>query len=205
MDFINSILLDLVFMLAIVNPVSKIFIVATMSPPCSQRQINFMARRANITAGLILIATALAGSLFLSFFNIHISSLRVAGGIVMFLIGLQMVNDTGLAKPQDGARFEDVAIVPLATPMTAGPGSIAAVIALSAQRGSLSVVLVVILTLLANYILMRASNRIGRVLVRFRLMNPLAKLTGLLVTAIAAEMLLSGLGEWLKMLFADGS
>lgn len=196
----QSIITDLIYLLAIINPASKIFMVATMNPPCSEKRIFYLALRSNIAAGIILITMAAVGYIFLTYvFKIHMSSLQVAGGIVMFLIGLQMVNTSKDSVTILNYRRDDVAIVPLAAPLTAGPGSIAAVISLSAIDGHWKTCLVIILALTVNFCLMLASNRIGAILIRFKLMVPLGKLTGLLVTAIAAEMVLSGFFKWLQV------
>ena len=100
-----------------------------------------MAMRAVMVAGVILLVFALFGEALLSALHIELNSFRIAGGIMLFLIALDMVfekrterREQRAQKVIDTPEIEDVSIFPMAMPMIAGPGSIASVMLLVSQN-----------------------------------------------------------------------
>ena len=95
-----------------------------------------MARRAAITCFIVLNAFALAGRLIFKFFGITLPAFEIAGGIILLLIGIEMIQakrSTTQELPtetEEGAEKEDAGIVPLGIPMLAGPGAISTVMVL---------------------------------------------------------------------------
>ncbi|WP_294354442.1 MarC family protein, partial [uncultured Sphingomonas sp.] len=120
-----------------------------------------MAVRAVIVSAIILLVFALMGEPLLHGLGIELASFRIAGGIMLFLIALEMVfekrtqrREDRAAKVQATSEVEDVSIFPMAMPMIAGPGSIATVMLLMARNNGFERSLVVFGALLANLALM---------------------------------------------------
>ena len=184
---------DILYFLAVINPASKISYLAAMNPPLSSRQLWKVSVR-----------SSLAGHIVLEYiFHVQIGTLRVAGGLVMFIIGLQMIRE-GIIQGQQalhGGNADDISIVPLAAPLIAGPGTITVLISYAALRGPGKVCLYITFAVLLNLFFMVGSNWLGRFFTRLGAMGALVKLTGLIVAAIAMQMVLQGIGDWMPVWF----
>src|SRR5260221_7296581 len=110
--------------------IAPIFITTTAHIDASARQRA--ALRGVFAAGGLIIGFALFGGLGLDYLNVSVDSLSIAGGLLLLLVALEMLR--GMDYPEEGATRADVALVPLATPLLAGPGAIATVIVLSRKQ-----------------------------------------------------------------------
>jgi multiple antibiotic resistance protein len=200
-----QLLKDLVPLLVIVSPQGAVplFLGMTVNdPPARRHRTAFIAA---LTTTLTLGAVALAGEALFSFFGISVHAFRIAGGILLFIIGMDLVQvrssrtRTTEAELQVGVEKEEVGIIPLGIPMLAGPGAIATVMVLAADQhggperwGALTALLAAVLLVgLATFLVLRATSHLQRWL------NPVAmgimlRLEGLLLCAIAAQMAVSG-------------
>ena len=170
-------------------------ITATM-PPEARRKAPL---RAAVTVTIILGVALLAGEILLRMFGISLPAFQAAGGLLILLMGLEMLRGTP-TKVQDESQHEedseDRILVPLAMPMIAGPGAIATVITFSAKAKSwegnaliagaiLITGLVIFLTLYsAAWVQKKISARGQRIFLRFM---------GLILVAVGAQLLLSGI------------
>jgi len=183
------------YFLALVNPVSKVFILSTTLR--SRAEVWRVSLRSTVVAFVLLALMACAGRLlFTSVFHVNIYSLKVAGGIVLFMVGLHAVRQGRFYDTTDEAATADISIVPLAAPLIAGPGTITGVISYASVHGELVTILCLSLALGANLVCMLLSLQIGRFLERINATGPLIRITGLIVSAVAVQMVLTGLGEW---------
>src|SRR4051812_36917515 len=107
--------------------VAPIFIACTARLTRKQRQQA--AIRAVLAAGALIIGFALFGGAVLDYLDVSVDSLSIAGGLLLLLVALEMLR--GMDYPEEGAAAQDVALVPIATPLLAGPGAIATVIVLT--------------------------------------------------------------------------
>src|SRR5947199_1559191 len=107
------------------DPVAAAPIFIATTAPFSQAQRQRAAIRAVLAAGALIIGFALFGGAVLNYLDVSVDSLSIAGGLLLLLVALEMLR--GIDYPEDGAA-EDVALVPIATPLLAGPGAIATVI-----------------------------------------------------------------------------
>src|SRR4051812_27614152 len=109
---------------------APIFVVITRPlDPAMRRRAGI---RAVLAGGGLILGFALFGGLVLDYLNVSVDSLSIAGGLLLLLVALEMLR--GMDYPEPGERPQDVALVPLATPLMAGPGAIATVIVLSRQH-----------------------------------------------------------------------
>jgi multiple antibiotic resistance protein len=189
------------YLLALINPISKIAVLAGMTASEDRRHLGAIVRKSSLTAGCILLGAMFFGDFILrQVFHVELQALRVSGGVVLFWVGFNALRK-GVFFEQDthGQAVADLAIVPLACPMIAGPASIAAAIALTAREGVLVPACAVVIGILVNAALMRYSRPIARVLQRLDILSALIRITGLIVMTIGAQMVLDGLAEWRKL------
>jgi len=171
--------------------VAPIFIATTARLNRKQRQQA--AIRAVLAAGALIIGFALFGNAVLHYLDVSVDSLSIAGGLLLMLVALEMLR--GMDYPEEGGRAEDVALVPIATPLLAGPGAIATVIVLSQEHhdagGKISVLLGILLALAVVGLGMGIAERLSRVLSE-ALIQFLTRVFGLLLSAIAVQLVVNG-------------
>ena len=124
----------------VIDPPGCAPIYAGLSSGATHRQATAMAARACLIAAIILLVFALLGERLLGALHISLDAFRIAGGIMLFLIALEMVFEKRTQRREDRAEkiratpeVEDVSVFPLAMPMLAGPGSIATIMLLMAR------------------------------------------------------------------------
>jgi multiple antibiotic resistance protein len=184
---------------AIIDPFGIIPIIIAFTAGMTAQKRDRVGRIASLSVLVILIAALLLGEAILSFFGISIHSFRTAGGILLLLMAINMlIGDKPKLTPDDtdGDATSSVAIVPLSTPLLAGPGAISTVI-LDAHKGSnvghygamalvlLALSLIVWITFLIAPWVSQRLGKIGSSIV--------TRMMGLLLAAIAVEFIAGGL------------
>jgi multiple antibiotic resistance protein len=189
----------LVTLLVVIDPPGAAPIFASLTTNASDASRRAMARRSVLVASVILFGFALAGEPFLEALGISLDAFRVAGGIMLFLISIDMVFETRTKRREEraqGVHDEDVSVFPMAMPMIAGPGSIAAVMLLTSKAdgpvetaavyGALALVL--ILTLLALLAAGPIMRRVGS-----KVEAMITRRLGVILAALAAQIVIDGL------------
>ena len=185
------------YLLALINPASKVFLLSSMDPPYSWRDLRAVCVRSTLVAFLILSILATIGNLLLaSVFQIQIYSLRIAGGLVLFMVGLNAVRNGRFFEEGALGRVSDISVVPLAAPLIAGPGTMTAALSYASIHGVTTTIVCLALALLANLLIMLTSLHVGRGLEKINATGPIIRITGLIVAAVAVQMILNGIGEW---------
>jgi multiple antibiotic resistance protein len=187
----------------VIDPPGCAPIYASLTKDATAAQRRSMAIRAALIAAGILLVFALFGEQLLGALHIELNSFRIAGGVMLFLIAIDMVFEKRTERREDRAQkiietpeIEDVSVFPMAMPMIAGPGSIASVMLLMSQNEGLDrsiIVLsalgaVLVLTLLA----LVAAGPIMRVL-GSKAEAVITRLLGVLLAALAAQFIIDGL------------
>ena len=169
-----------------------------------------MAVRSTLVAALVLILFSLFGRGFLGVLGIGLDAFRIAGGIMLFLIALEMVFEKrtqrrteraegvvrDAAEAQRPVEQEDISIFPMAIPMIAGPGSIATAMLLMARAQGLGQSLIVLAALAVVMILMLLSLLGATALMRLlgaRLEATISRLLGVILAALATQFVIDGL------------
>jgi multiple antibiotic resistance protein len=188
----------------IVDPLGNIPIFLAITEERSPEQRNRTALRASLATFLILLLFAFVGEWILRLLRVTISSFQIAGGILIFIIALSMLQarrSRAKSTPQEEhERHEgdDVAIFPLAIPMLGGPAAITTVMVLINLSTSLLqralVILAIFLTSLSCYLIMRASGRLMNFLGQTGI-NVLTRLMGLLLAVISVQFVIDGIKE----------
>lgn len=199
MDF-AQIFENTLYFLALINPASKILFLSTKIPPYSRKELFSVSIRASIVALLILILLTLCGNLLLvNIFHVEIYSLSVAGGVILFIIGLNAVRGGLFYEKSDLQKnISEVSIVPLAAPLIAGPGVMTAAISFASMHGIYITLLCVSIATIINMIFMFMSLQIGSLLEKLHATGPVIRITGLIVTSVAMQMIFSGLTSWVQ-------
>ncbi|MBU6266037.1 MAG: MarC family protein [Sphingomonadales bacterium] len=185
----------------VLDPVGCAPIFAGLVRGMSPRETTSTALRATLIATLILITFALVGERLLAALQIGLDAFRIAGGLMLFLIALEMVfekrteHDQERAEKAKTAPQEDLAVFPMAMPMIAGPGSIASVMLLTAQAHGLEQTAMVMAALLAVLVLVAIALVAAGPLMRLlgtRVEGVITRLLGVLLSALAVQYVIDG-------------
>ena len=184
----------------LINPLSTMPVFMTMTTELSVAERNRTAKKAVIVALITIIIFALSGQLLFKFFGISVNSFRIVGGVIFFIMGMDMLQARlGQVKIKDSevkAYVNDISVTPLAIPMICGPGAITNSIVLMEDAVSLTrkIVLfgVLVVVLYITYIVFYSSSRIIKILGQTGI-NVMMRLMGLIVMVIAVEFFFSGL------------
>jgi multiple antibiotic resistance protein len=186
------------YFLALINPASKVFLLSSVEPPYSRKTLVKVSAEATFTAFLILVSLSTLGQFLLKLvFQVEIYSLEIAGGIVLFIVGLTAIRKGHFYEIDLHGAPTDIAVVPLGAPLIAGPGTMAAAISLASKHGPFVITLSLTVALFANFLIMLASSWLGKTLDHFHVLGPLIRITGLIVAAVAVQMAMTGVSEWL--------
>ncbi len=198
-----------VALLVIIDPFMAVPMLLSFTAHYADDERRRVVRLATLTVGGVLVLSALAGETLLTLMGTSLGSFRVGGGIVLFLMALAMLQaEVGRmrATPQeesDAAGRASVAVVPLAIPLLAGPGAISTVIIgmhrSSAPYHALGVLGVIVLVCLVLWVVLRSAQAIGRHLGDIGL-NILNRVFGLILAAIAVEVIANGLRQLFPVL-----
>ena len=187
----------------IIDPPGCAPIFASLTSGTDQSHRRKMAIRSSLVAWCILLFFALLGEPLLDTLGISLSAFRLAGGIMLFIIALEMVFEKRTERREERAKeiegtpeAEDISVFPMAIPMIAGPGSIATIMLLCARANGLAegavvlaamttVILLTLLSLLAAGPLMK--------LIGAKLEGMITRILGVILAALAAQFVLDGL------------
>ncbi len=187
-----------VTILVVIDPIGNVpaFLALTSDRPRSD--LRRAALQATLVATAVIYAFAIFGQAILRGLGISVSSLQVAGGLVLLLAALELLH-----PPATGARPEgrNVALVPLGTPLLAGPGAVAATM-VYVQRAhgaaeELAVFAALLVVMVTVYLALRFAVVLGRVL-GDNLIELLSRIVGLLLAAIAVQMVATGALHWAR-------
>lgn len=191
----------------LINPLGIMPVFMSMTSGLSQNQRNKIALKASVVAFITLIMFALLGQILFKFFGISVAGFRIAGGIIFFLVGFDMlqarVGRIKYSPEMENAdnSADDISITPLAIPMITGPGAITNSIVLMEDANSLALKIILFLSIFTNiiivYLMLYGSSRIIRFLGDTG-NKVLMKLMGLIVMVIAVEFFFAGLKPFVQ-------
>jgi len=192
--------------LVIVNPVGAVPLFVTMASSQSQQERRGIARLTAFSVAIVLSAACVAGESLLSFFGVSMASFRVGGGILVMLIAIAMfhaqvsLSNATPEETREAKQKSDIAVVPLAIPLLSGPGAISTVIIFASQCSSWAhkglLIASFVMVGLVGWITLRMAIPIGAWLGKTGI-NIVTRLMGLLLAAIAVEIIAGGLAKLL--------
>lgn len=198
---IGFIIKSFISIFIIVDPIGLIPGFITLTASYSSTKIKTTVREATLTIIFILTIFTLWGENILNFFGVTIHAFRIAGGIIIFMVAWQMlqVKRTRLkTTPEEEAytkEQEEIGVVPLGTPMLAGPGAITTVIVLAGHKEPYAKFIIltsILITALLTYFILLSARRLVKWLGPTGL-NIFTRLMGLILAAIAVQFILDGI------------
>ncbi len=203
-------LTNFITLFSVIDPIGVAWLFAAMTHRVSREEQRRMALSATLLSSLILLVFFFSGTKLLDWFGITIPAFRIAGGVLLFLLSIEMVfaRQSGLRSTTTGEQDEanqkqDITVFPLAFPLLAGPGAITIVLLMtSAQSGPvipwislgilLGVLLITLVTLLYAPVLVRSLGETGA--------NVISRILGLLLAALAVQYIIDGIKTSFKAL-----
>ena len=191
-------------LLPIVNPISAVGLLVSITAGLTEQERGEQVKRACIYMFAILTTFLVAGGLIMNFFGISIPGLRIAGGLIVSYLGFRMLfPDHPSISTQERAEAmqkEDVSFTPLAMPSLSGPGSIAVVIGVSSTInqsghivfGHIFVAIGIAITALISYGVLKAASRLDRILGATG-MNAMSRIMGFLLICIGVQFIINGI------------
>lgn len=203
-EFIETAIIAFTTFFATIGPIDTATLFAALTANASARQKHSMALRGILIGGFLLFAFALFGEDLLARLGISLYALRTAGGILLLLIGIDMVfarhsggHSTTADENVEASSKTDIAVFPLATPLIAGPGAMGAAILLMATAGEqreqqIAVLSGLVAILLLTYILLIIATYIQKLL-GVTGMQVISRVFGVLLSALAVQFIFDGI------------
>jgi len=187
----------------VVEPISLIPLFAGLTAGASTRYKRKMAGKAAAIALIICVLFALVGAKFLDVMGISLSSFRIAGGTLLFLISLEMVfartsgSKSTTPEKEEAKTRDDISVFPLAFPFIAGPGALATILLTSGELWGKPLQFtaflgVVFFVMLICWVLMRATPRLMKVF-GVTGANVMSRLSGVILAALAVQFIVEGI------------
>ncbi len=187
----------------VIDPAGLVPVFVSLADGRSAKVQATIARRAVLIAAAVLLLFSLIGGPVLAYLGISVSALRIAGGILLFRIAVDMVfaqsrRETAEEEAEARAK-EDISVFPLAIPLIAGPGALASILILTSEaRGEPTAFALVLVSagivLVVAYVFLRASARLARLLGQTGI-NVVTRVLGLLLAALAVQYVADGVVE----------
>jgi multiple antibiotic resistance protein len=190
----------------VIDPIGMAPIFAAITSNQTEEQRHRMAMRGTVIAGIILLLFAVGGEAFLKLLGIGMPAFRIAGGILLFLVALDMLfahdsplRRTSETEDEEAERKGDVSVFPLAFPLIAGPGALTSVVLLMGtaggniiQQGLVLIVLTIVLAALLAVLMV--TTRMMRFL-GVTGVNVVTRVLGLVLAALAVQFVIDGFHE----------
>ncbi|MFC7399550.1 MarC family protein [Chelatococcus sp. GCM10030263] len=199
-------LTQLVTLWAVLDPIGHLPLFIGVTTALDAREKRRAAVIAILIAFGILVFFALAGQLLLQAMGISLLSFQIAGGIILFLFAITMVlgeTKHGTGPASSGQTVMDIAVYPLATPIIAGPGAMLTIVLLTDNNrfsmGHQAMTLAALVAVLAGMLAIFLLGSIVQRLIGTGGANVLRRTMGLILAALAVNLVLNALTGWLKL------
>jgi multiple antibiotic resistance protein len=183
-----------VTLFVITDPIGNAPVFVSITRSLEPRQRQVAAVRATVAAGALILGFAVFGEAVLRYLHVSLGSLSIAGGLLLMLVALEMLRGSDFPGG-DGSAPEDVALVPIATPLVAGPGAIATSIVLwrhhPTTAGHAAVLVAIVLAVACVGATMLIAERVTRA-TSPAILAFLTRVFGLLLSAIAVQLVVDG-------------
>lgn len=224
-DFIavNDLITSTIALFVVIDPIGVIPLFVSLTRNVSKKERKTVTSNAIITTGILLFVFAVAGTQILSIFGITISSFLIAGGILLFIVAIELMtrgeltfsiprtkrmNKNEVTNTLDNIRQDaksfhgESGVVPLAFPLLAGPGAITAVMISYQANGLVTSILSIAIVLSITYMIFRIADSINRVLGQRGSMI-VTRVFAVIVAAIAVQYIIEGVGDTIPNLMPN--
>lgn len=208
-EILSYFLLCITSFFTLINPLGVMPVFMTMTASFTDKERKFTVKKAILVSFFIMVGFAFSGQLLFKFFGISVDSFRVVGGVIFFIMGMDMLNArlVGHQFKEEETKHDyltDISVTPLAIPMIVGPGAITNSIVMMEDANTfdkkITLVLTIALVLFITYLILVGSSKLTK-----KLGNTgnkiLMRMMGLIVMVIAVEFFFSGLKPILQGIF----
>jgi multiple antibiotic resistance protein len=201
MDYLSFFITTFTTIFIIVDPPGNIPMFIAVTESLSDEDRNRISKKATVIAAAMLVIVTLTGGYVLDFFRVTVDSLKIAGGILLFAVSVDILmgsrrREAYVEKGKESIDIDSLAVFPIALPLYTGPGAITAAIVLYSSAETILFKAMVILGILLTYLVVRLthvySNQIIRILGKSG-SDIVARLMAIFLAAIAVEYFFSGL------------
>jgi multiple antibiotic resistance protein len=188
--FLADLVRSTIALFVVIDPIGSVPVFIALTQKMERAERAAVTKTAIITAAGLLFVFAVAGTQILSIFSITISSFMVAGGVLLFIVAIELLTHGEWRFAGAGAQGES-GVVPLAFPLLAGPGAITAVMISFQTAGLIVTALSILIVIGITYVVLRYVDRIYRVLGR-RGSIIVTRVFAVLIAAIAVQFIVDG-------------
>lgn len=208
-EILSYFLLCITSFFTLINPLGVMPVFMTMTASFTDKERKFTVKKAILVSFFIMVGFAFSGQLLFKFFGISVDSFRVVGGVIFFIMGMDMLNARLVSHQfkEEETKYDyltDISVTPLAIPMIVGPGAITNSIVMMEDANTfdkkITLVLTIAVVLFITYLILVGSSKLTK-----KLGNTgnkiLMRMMGLIVMVIAVEFFFSGLKPILQGIF----
>lgn len=195
MDSIDQLIYAVALLFFIFDPFASLPIFISLTKNMDDKEKARSANNAVLVSAILFVIFTLLGTSILSLFGISLDAFRIAGGLVLFLMAIEIIFSLSFSR---GSEQSNVAWVIIATPILTGPGVISTAILLTASVGAFTTIIAGVIALAVTWGLLRNSIYIVRK-VGNNTIEIFSKIIGLLLAALAVEFILQGVNDWIKV------
>ena len=188
-------------LIVILDPMGLMPVFLGLTSKLSRTAQRKAAFQASLVSFGVILAFAFLGQQILRALHISMESLKLSGGVLLFLVAMELLTSSDMEQPDTGDDAVNVALVPLGIPLLAGPGAIVAVMVSMAQANTLGSIVGVVGAVVATHVVIWLSMRFALELSRFLGTGGimlLTKISGVLLAAIATELVMGGVFDFIK-------
>lgn len=188
-------------LIVILDPMGLMPVFLGLTSKLSRTAQRKAAFQASLVSFGVILAFAFLGQQILRALHISMESLKLSGGVLLFLVAMELLTSSDMEQPDTGDDAVNVALVPLGIPLLAGPGAIVAVMVSMAQAQTVGSIVGVVGAVVATHVVIWLSMRFALELSRFLGTGGimlLTKISGVLLAAIATELVMGGVFDFIK-------
>ena len=188
-------------LIVILDPMGLMPVFLGLTSKLSRTAQRKAAFQASLVSFGVILAFAFLGQQILRALHISMESLKLSGGVLLFLVVMELLTSSDMEQPDTGDDAVNVALVPLGIPLLAGPGAIVAVMVSMAQAHTVGSIVGVVGAVVATHVVIWLSMRFALELSRFLGTGGimlLTKISGVLLAAIATELVMGGVFDFIK-------
>lgn len=188
-------------LIVILDPMGLMPVFLGLTSKLSRAAQRKAAFQASLVSFGVILTFAFLGQQILRALHISMESLKLSGGVLLFLVAMELLTSSDMEQPDTGDDAVNVALVPLGIPLLAGPGAIVAVMVSMAQAHTVGSIVGVVGAVVATHVVIWLSMRFALELSRFLGTGGimlLTKISGVLLAAIATELVMGGVFDFIK-------
>ena len=188
-------------LIVILDPMGLMPVFLGLTSKLSRTAQRKAAFQASLVSFGVILAFAFLGQQILRALHISMESLKLSGGVLLFLVAMELLTSSDMEQPDTGDDAVNVALVPLGIPLLAGPGALVAVMVSMAQAHTAGSIVGVVGAVVATHVVIWLSMRFALELSRFLGTGGimlLTKISGVLLAAIATELVMGGVFDFIK-------